>query len=73
MKNKEARIEKVESGYIVYLNFGTYNVPPGSLAMITAPDDRMIVTKNLTEAIAFAKDRGLVLWDRHQLFELSRE
>ena len=26
-----------------------------------------------TDAIAFARDRGLVLWDRHQLFELSRE
>ncbi len=55
-QNKEARIEHVEGGYVVHLNFGTFNVPPGSLAMITAPDDRMIVTKNLTEAIVFVKE-----------------
>lgn len=26
-----------------------------------------------TDAIAFAKERGLILWDRHHLFELSSE
>jgi restriction system protein len=25
------------------------------------------------DAIAFAKERGLILWDRHHLFELSSE
>jgi len=40
---------------------------PGARGVVVCPSGFT------TDAIAFAKDRGLALWDRHQLFELSRE